>query len=114
MNNTLSGETGRLIAAAAALIGSIFWMGTVHAAVDAGQEEVSEAVLAQRLGPATAVELIESTALREQPRSDVRPGVAVPSGTQARAYQRVYNSDGHWHFIRVDDALGWVPSSTVQ
>lgn len=75
---------------------------------------MSEAALAQRLGPATAVVLIEATALREQPRSDVRPGVAVPSGTQARAYQRVYNSDGHWHFIRVDDALGWVPSSTVQ
>ncbi|WP_029889865.1 hypothetical protein [Polycyclovorans algicola] len=114
MNNILSGKTGRLIAAAAALIGSIVLGGTAHAAVDAGEEQVSEAALAQRLGPATAVVLIEATALREQPRSDVRPGVAVPSGTQARAYQRVYNSDGHWHFIRVDDALGWVPSSTVQ
>lgn len=111
MNRFLSGKALRSAVAAAAM-STLFAGGAAFAAVEPGQP-VSEADLAARLGPATPVVLIEATALREQPRKAVRPGLSVPSGVQVRAYQRIYNEDGHWSFIRVDDALGWVPSSVL-
>lgn len=111
MNNMLSSKTMRAAVAAAAF-SAMALGGGAYAAVDNGQE-VSEADLAVRLGPATEVTLVESTALREQPRTALRPGLAVPSGMQVRSYQRIYNEDGYWNFIRVDDALGWVPSSAL-
>lgn len=111
MNRFLSGKALRSAVAAAAM-STLFAGGAAFAAVEPGQP-VSEADLAARLGPATPAVLIEATALREQPRKAVRPGLAVPSGVQVRAYQHIYNEDGHWSFIRVDDALGWVPSSAL-
>ncbi len=109
MNQKFSSKSIRVSLALTAA--GLMMVGTAQANLPDG---VSEADLATRLGPATVSVLTESTALRQQPQRNVRPGVAVPSGSEVQTYNHVYNRDGHWHFIRVGDAHGWVPSDTLQ
>lgn len=109
MKRKLSSKSIRV--SLALMAAGLMMAGTAQANVSNG---VNEADLATRLGPATASVLMESTALRQQPLRSVRPGLAVPSGSEVQAYNHVYNRDGHWHFIRVGDAHGWVPSETLE
>ena len=69
--------------------------------------------VADALGAARAAVLSEAVALRTQPLSRVRPGLHVPAGTPVQAYRELYNRDGHWRYIEVDDTRGWVPMGSV-
>ena len=69
--------------------------------------------VADALGPAQAAVLTEAVAMRTQPLSRIQPGLHVPAGTPVQAYRELYNRDGHWRYIGVDDTRGWVPMDSV-